>query len=180
MKLASKLSAKEILGPVTELVKSMEIGQRIEAYALAGSCNGYETGVSTYGEWVRFIGSMHAVNYVTGEETRAEGAHIPRVLESLLMGNIGDSGTHVQSKSTKDTNFYSLENAIEFAFKVDLVRLEDEENGAINYKYVVEPLTEVKENDNISHLTALLPPVKEAVKSLGTPEKAVDKKQTKK
>ena len=176
MKLATKLSAKEILGSVTELAKSMEIGQRIEAYALAGSCNGYETGVSTYGEWVRFIGNMQAVNYVTGEETRAEGAHIPRVLESLLMANIGDSATHVQSKSTKDTNFYSLESAIEFAFKVDIIRMEDEENGAVNYKYVVEPLTEVKENDAISHLTALLPPVK----TLASPEKAVDKKTNQK
>lgn len=157
MRLETKLSAKEILGPVANLVKNYEVGEKFDAFALTGKCSAYETGVSKFGEWVRFVGDMYAINYVSGEEIRAESAHIPRVLESLLMNNIGEMASRVDSKCTKDIDHYALESAIEFAFMTQIIRLEDKDNGAINYKFVVTPLTEVKANDNLAHLTALLP-----------------------
>lgn len=156
MKLLKKLSAKDILGNVLDVVKAMEIDETKEAFAMAGICSAYETGMSNYGEWVRFCGDLQGVNYLTGEASRAPKAHVPKVLEDLIMEGIADVAEIVDAKSTKTTKHYKFENAIEFSFKVSIKRLRDNEDGSVSYEYITEPMTEVVENDSIAHLTKLI------------------------
>lgn len=162
MKLLGKISAKEILGNVNVVVREMKVGDVRQAYGVAGICDAYETGVSQFGEWHRFIGGFQAVNYVTGEEIRASKAHIPQVLEELLLNGIRESSEVESARSTKHTTFYKMTSPVEFAFEVGIERLEDGENGELNYKYITSPKTEMKRNDAISHLTALLSPPESA------------------
>ena len=172
MKLTKKISAKEILGNVVDVVKEMEIGSIIEAYGVAGICKAYMTGISTFGEWVRLIGEFEAVNYVTGEQVRGSGVHVPDVLQEALFAAVGDKFVRNDKKCTKDNEYFELNAPIEFAFKVDIERLEDKENGAINYKYHTKPMTKVAENDGLSHLTKLIASI--------APPKEVEEKSGKK
>lgn len=158
MELKSKLSAKDILGNVLEIVKTLDIDQTVDAYSVAGTCDGYETGVSTYGEWIRFCGDVVGINYLSGEEKRAPAVHMPSVLEKVLMSGIADNAEVVGSKSTKTSTYYKLANRIEFAYKVSLTRNKDNDDNSVSYQYNVSPLTAVAPNDNLAHLTALLPP----------------------
>lgn len=158
MKLLKKISAKDILGNVLDVVKGMEIGTTAEAFAVAGICSAYETGVSTYGSWTRFVGEFQGINYLTGEVCRAPKAHVPEVLESLIMEGIRDRSEVINSKCTKTTQFFGLDSPLEFSFKVSITRLPDNEDNSISYQYVTSPMVDVAPNDSISHLTKLIMP----------------------
>lgn len=162
MQLLKKLSAKEILGPVHTIVAEMAVGDVKDAYAVAGTCNAYETGTSTFGDWTRFVGDLQGVNYITGEVMRAPKAHVPDTLEAVFLTGIAEHSTVVGEKCTKNTKFYELDKAIEFAYQVRIERLEDKDDGAISYKYICVPKTEIKQNDGIAHLTRLISPPNEA------------------
>lgn len=168
MKLLKKISAKDILGNVLDVVKGMEIGMTVEAFAVAGICSAYETGVSTYGSWTRFVGEFQGINYLTGEVCRAPKAHVPDVLESLIMEGIRDSAEVINSKCTKTTQFFGLDSPLEFSFKVSITRLPDNEDNSISYQYITSPMVDVAPNDSISHLTKLIMP------ALAAPEVQTD------
>lgn len=162
--LLKKISAKDVLGNVTDIVRGMVIGETIDAYAVAGKCEGYEKGLSTFGEWIRFIGDFSVINYVTGESLRGAGCHVPNLLEGIIMNGVAEKAEVVASKCTKTSQYFKLGDAIEFAYKVGLTRLVDDvQTGGISYKYKVMPLTELATNDSIAHLTKLLPPPKQKV-----------------
>lgn len=161
MQLVKKISAKNILGNVVEVVKGMEIGDKILAFSVAGVANGIKTGVSTYGEWVAFTGTFQATNYLNEDVYRGSVVHPPEVLVDILREGL------------------TAHDTIEFAYEVSLERLEDDEKGAISYKYHTSPKTEVKESDELAHLTALLAPPNgggEAPKPKAAPKKAPVKK----
>ena len=158
MRVENKLSAAEILGNVIQIAKSLEINESIQAYSVAGICEKYETGTSTFGEWTRFMGSFIAINYITGEEIQSGKAHIPNILEEILLSGIASTAKIEAQKEGKSGAVYKLAEPIEFAYVVSLKRLADDEKGGVNYKYQVEPKTEVKTNDQLGHLTSLLPP----------------------
>lgn len=164
MQLLNKLSAKDILGNVMDVVKDMEIDETKEAFAVAGICGAYETGVSTYGDWVRFVGDFQGINYLSGEPCRAPKAHIPDILEQVLLEGLKETAEIVAEKCTKTGKYFKLESDIEFSYKVSVKRLADKEDGGASYKYIVTPMTEVAANDKLSHLTALIEPPKEEVK----------------
>lgn len=157
MKLLKKITAKDVLGPVLDVVKAMKVSTQQECYAVAGIARGYETGMSNYGEWVRFVGDFQAVNYLTGEEMRGAKAHIPDVLKDAILAGIGELEGVVQSTPAGNITKYTLESPIEFAFKVEIARKEDNEDGSVSYEYITSPLTEMAANDGLAHLTKLLP-----------------------
>jgi hypothetical protein len=163
MSLIKKISAKTVLGNIISIVRDVEIGCVIEGYAVAGFCDGYETGMSTYGEWRRFVGDFHVTNYVTGECNRAPACHVPDLLDNILYNSIKDSVTVDASRATKTTKYFGLANRIEFAFKVDIKRLEDDEKEGIKYEFLVTPLTEIASNDALQHLVNLIPQKKLAI-----------------
>lgn len=156
MKLVKKITAKDVLENINDIVRAMEVGEIKLAYSVAGIVGGYAKGVSTYGEWTRFEGQIQAVNHLTGEVVRGKGVHMPDVLESTLLDGIADTAEKVESKSKKTETFFAIGADIEFAYDVSIERLEDEDNGGLSYKWHVNPKTEVSTNDNLSHLVALL------------------------
>lgn len=176
--IVSKLSAKDILGPVHEIVKDMEIDERREAYAIAGICNAYVTGVSTFGEWVRFMGEIHGINYFTGEAFRAGGAHLPRVLEESLMGYLGEGKVNTQKSSTKEkTVWYDLDTTVEMSFKVYITRKANKPDGGVSYNYSVVPMQEVKRSEQLDRLVSLLDAPK--TPALEAPEPEAEEKPKK-
>lgn len=153
--LLKKIGASDLLGPVAKVVREhLEVGDVKNAFGVAGVCNKIETGVSNYGEWTRFIGDFNAVNYLTGEEFRSEKTHVPSVLEAVLLRDL--EALKGASKEMAHSTVTDLSSEIEFAFTVALKRLEDDEKGGVSYEYVTTPKTEVKANDRISHLSAML------------------------
>ena len=178
MKLLKKLSAKDILGPVMNTVKEMEVGETRECYAVAGISSGYEKGMSGYGEWTRFVGDFQATNYITGETMRAPKAHIPEVLQSAILSGVGELDEVTESTKAGNINKAVFSSQIEFAFKVAIIRHPDDESGAISYEYITSPLTEMAPNDSLSHLTGLIA-APEAIPALDNPNEG-DKKPTRK
>ena len=152
VQLLKKLSARDILGSVVSVVSEMEIGDRKDAYAVAGICEGYETGTSTYGEWTRFCGDLQGVNYITGEIFRAPKAHVPDVLEMLILDGVKENSEVIGSKCTKNTQYYRLDNSLEFSFKVAIERLDNDESGAVKYRYIPQPMIDIAPNNAIAHL----------------------------
>lgn len=163
MSLIKKISAKTVLGNIVQIVAALEVGETVEGYAVAGHCEGFETGMSTYGEWRRFVGDFHVTNYITGEVNRAPSCHVPELLDNILYNSIKDSVSIDASRATKTTKYYGLSSPIEFAFKVDIKRAPDDENEGIKYEYLVTPLTAVATNDSLQHLVNLIPPKKLAL-----------------
>lgn len=157
MKILKKISAKDVLGNVTDIVVTMAVNEIKDVYSVAGICDGYEQGVGTYGEWTRFVGNFEAINYVDGEVIRSSKAHVPDVMEQLMLDGVKENAEIVQSKSNKDSTFYKLDSPIEFAILVQLKRLPDTDKEINNYQYITKPLHEVKRSDAIGHLTSLLP-----------------------
>lgn len=172
MKLVKKISAKDVLENINDIVKGMDVGTIQMAYSVAGIVSGFARGMSAFGEWTRFEGSIQAVNHITGEVVRGKGVHMPEVLESTLLEGITDTADKVESKSKKTETFFNIGTEIEFAYDVSIERLEDDDKGGISYKWHVSPKTEVATNDNLSHLTALLGSPETEVKAASKKAKA--------
>ncbi len=172
MQLVKKLSSASILGNINVIVKAMEIGATQLAYSVVGICSGYEQGVSQFGQWTRFTGDLQATNYLTEDVLRAPKAHIPDVLETVLLSGVAGN-TEDGVTDGKGITSFKLKESIEFAYKVSIERKEDNEDGSISYEYRTEPLTEIAASDNLSHLTKLLDaPKKETKEELKTEAKA--------
>ena len=179
--LVKKLSAKDLLGNIIDIVKGMEVGDVVEAYAVAGICSSYETGTSTYGTWYRFCGELQGINYLTGEVYRSGKVHVPDILETLILEGISENAVINSEKSTKTTTMYDFDTPIEFSFKVSVERLEPREDKPYGYKYHVRPLTEVAKNDRIQHLVALIEaPMVQTEETLIEAPKGAPKKSGKK
>lgn len=138
VQMLKKLGAKQILGDVKATVadKCAKDGAVYEAYSIYGSTNGVKTGVSTYGEWVAFVGQMEAINHVTGEVFAAVQCFIPEPLQSLIRAALAD---HDQ---------------VEFAFTVSVKRRDDLKEG---YEYLVKPHKQASEADPLEKLRNLIP-----------------------
>ncbi len=159
MKLSKKITAKELLGKTSVFVReNVDVGETAKLYAVAGIAKGIETGVSTFGEWVAFVGQFEATIYHSGEIVRAPKAFVPEPLCTMLMGGLEQN------------------DSIEFAFEVGVTRSEDDDDGKVSFEYNVHPLTEVSENTGISHLTKLItlpaPKVEAKAETKAAPKKA--------
>lgn len=134
-----KLGAKEILGGN---VKNIVQGycpndlDSVRAYTLLGVVSGFETGVSTYGDWYAFKGDIKAINWITGEEMRGAKAFIPDPLQTMLLESLAGH------------------ESVEFALTVHVKRRDDLNEG---YEYIVEAHKEAEESDTIKSLEKLIP-----------------------
>lgn len=142
VQMLKKLGAKQILGDVkaTVAAKCGKDGAIYEAYSIYGHTNGVKTGVSTYGEWVAFVGQMEAINHVTGVVFAAVQCFIPEPLQSIIRGAL--------AKLDDD------DKSIEFAFTVSVKRRDDLKEG---YEYLVKPHKQASENDPLEKLRNLIP-----------------------
>lgn len=151
MQLVKKLGAKQILGNVKQVVKDNceNDGDTYQAYTVYGVTNGIKTGMSNYGEWCAFQGTIEAVNHVTGEGFASTQCFIPEPLESIIKTALEDN------------------DAVEFAFVVHVKRRDDLKEG---YEYIVVPRKEAQESNPLAHLKTL---------ALGKPEETAEKSASK-
>ncbi len=153
--LLKKIGASDILGKVATVVReNLEVGEQVNAYGVAGVCAKIEKGTSAFGEWTRFVGDFQAVNYITGETFRSEKTHVPNVLEAVILRDL--KPLLGASTELTHTTVTALSDEVEFAYTVQLKRLEDDDKGGVSWEYVTTPKTELKQNDRISHLTKML------------------------
>lgn len=153
--LLKKIGASDLLGPVAKVVReNLEVGQTKIAFGVAGICSKLESGTGTFGEWTRFVGDFQATNYFTGEIFRSEKTHVPTVLEAILLRDMEPLKSSI--KELQHTTITDLTQDCEFAFTVSLKRNEDDDKGGVSYEYICTPKTEIKANDRISHLSAML------------------------
>ena len=120
--------------------------------------------------------ALKFTNYITGEVYRSGKAHIPDVLEAVIMMGISEN-TEAAVKDGKGITTAKLKQPIEFAYKVSIERKADNEDGSISYQYQTQPLTEIKTNDQLSHLSALLldAPAEAPAKAAKAPKKKAAK-----
>lgn len=140
-----KLGANQILGNVKRVVAENCANDKdvYSAYSIYGTSNGIKTGTSQFGEWTAFVGTMEAINHVTGEHFAAVSCFIPEPLSTLL-----------KEALTENEN-------IEFAFSVSVKRRDDLKEG---YEYLVTPHKAAQEADPLEKLRALIPAPKTETK----------------
>jgi hypothetical protein len=138
-----KLGANQILGNVKKVVQEhcAKDKDTYQAYSIYGTTNGIKTGTSQFGEWTSFIGTMEAVNHVTGEMFAAVVCFIPEPLCSLIKAALADNDN------------------VEFAFTVTVKRRDDLKEG---YEYLVVPHKQAQEADPLEKLRLLVPSVNHA------------------
>lgn len=153
--LLKKIGAGDLLGHVAKIVREQfTVNEQKNAFGVAGFCNKIEKGTSQFGDWTRFIGDFQAINYLTGEQFRSEKTHVPSVLEAVLLRDL--EPLMGSTKALQHTEVTELTGEIEFAFTVAIKRVEDKADGGVNWEYITTPKTEIKANNRISHLSAML------------------------
>jgi hypothetical protein len=164
MKAIAKISAKSIgvnvemeigkdaKGKDTPVAKSNEHNKFL--FRVLGMASGMKTGVSTYGEWVAFMGQFEATVIETGEVFRAGKLFLPPIASNLLQGAVNGS-------------------PVEFGFDVGVTPAP---NSATGYEWTVTPILEVSESDPVkllaNKLTANAPALPAPTKPAGTPDPA--------
>ena len=166
-KLVKKLTSKSILGNVASLCREhVEEGDSIDAYTVIGLINGYRKVSSQYGDSIGFKGTFEAINHISGEVIKGTELFAPSVAEPEFAIGVDEHGT------------------IEVAYKVSIVRGENDDTGAIKYEYVFSNLGESTHNSALDDLRSLVPelaaPEGAKKKKIAAPKKAAKKVPAKK
>lgn len=140
IQLLKKIGANQILGKVKNVVNDFcaNDGDIIDAYSVYGHVNGVQEGVSQYGKWYAFVGSLGAVNHITGEKFEGAKCFIPEPLQSIVLKGLEDNDN------------------VEFAFTVQLKRRDDLETG---YEYLTKPHRELQAADPLEGLRSRIPQI---------------------
>lgn len=143
--LIKKLSVKTVCGK-PKAPQGKETVWKMEVFGVA---TGIKRGETAMGPWYAFTGTFQAVNMDNGKIYRSGILFLPEVAGGLMLPQINDQN-----------------RAVEFGFRIG-VKADDE--SAVGYIYVAEPLMPVSENDPIELLSrkmqALPAPAKEQEKS---------------
>lgn len=147
--LLKKISPKNLVGEVKPIVSEhiKKDGEAMELYRIWGVVDGVQTGNSSFGDWVAFVGQFGALNSVTGEEFKGIKAFLPEPMQTMLQVAMNDN------------------DKVEFALLVHVKRRDD---LAIGYEYIAEPIIDAQEADPLEHLKTKALPQLEAPKKTTT------------
>jgi hypothetical protein len=156
MELISKLSMKGIGAQPKK--NSLTEGESKNIAIVIGRVSKYEVGQSTFGEFTKFRGSFEATNVETGKVYKSGACFLPQVVEALLVDAVDNAPDN---------------SAVDFALAIGVKFSET----ATGYEYTVEPLTELKEADE---LTALRQVAMKALPAPATADETAGKSKGKK
>lgn len=151
---AKRLSIKQVCGAVKPWFKEnrTEIGAYNKEHGSYPMCRLYgkvvktTPGTNDFGDFVNFFGSFVGVDLRSGKSFKSGKLNLPKWLENEV-----------------DTAFSTAEQheSVLFGYDIGLIISED---SAAGYEYVAERLME--ESTDIDAISALLPPITQAVKLL--------------
>lgn len=143
----SKISVKSVLG---HKVKTPEKSEML--IQVMGVATGIKTGESDKGPWTALLGSFQAINMQSGNVYRSGVCFLPNIVLNLILPKLLEK----ESKS------------IEFAFNIGVA---PDEESAVGYVFIAEPIFDAAENDPLEMLTKKLPAPKK------NPEQSEHKKK---
>lgn len=129
--LLKKISAKTLIGDIKQVIEGYKDGENVILFHVFGRANGIKTGTSNFGEWLCFEGQFEAVNVSTGETSQAPKCFLPDPIESMLVNALKDNAV------------------VEFALEVGV---KANSKLPMGYEYIVNPLVEVKQSDDLKVL----------------------------
>lgn len=139
--------------PELETVAAAGKGKSVPVLRVWGIVSDIKPGVSQYGPFIRFNGTIAAINLITGDEARSSSLLLPGLAEGVVKS--------LFDKASKDGG--SAQIGIEISVEENVSA-----KGGTKFKYIVKPLFEYKGDDALSEMAKSLPaPV--FVKSLTAP-----------
>lgn len=134
-KISKKLSTKTVFGTVKDIRQAAESGngEAVPIMRVLGIAKKMQSGESTNGIWVAFLGQFEFINLVTGESHVGGKAFLPSPVDAMIEAQLEGS------------------NSVEFAFDITV---REDETSAVGYEYGAQTVLEVQENDPISLLKA--------------------------
>lgn len=148
VQLVKKLSLKSIIGKPD--VKALhESGKAIDLFTVGGRLSGKKTGVSQFGEWVAFTGSVGAVRHSDGVEFRGAELFLPEVAEAYVLPVVDDAKGQ----------------PVDFAFIIGIEPM-TKPSGELSYSYTVKPIVAA---DAVDPMAELMNKMRANVPTLGAP-----------
>jgi len=117
----------------------------IPVMRVVGRVNGIETGTSTFGDWIKFVGQHFAVNLVDGKEAKSRKLMLPDAGTDLLDSELNA----VKKKDPDGTLEYGIEVGIDFK--------KPRKAGDNCYMFSVASLMESKGEDPLRKIMDSLP-----------------------
>lgn len=131
-----------------EVAKMEKSGKPLALLDVFGVVTRAKPGVSTLGEYVKFMGQFKGINLVTKEEFTAPVVILPKFLEEQLYAVMPSDGEKAD---------------IQFGFRISA---KFDKKAATKYSYTAQSLLKPAENDALSMLEAQ---IGETVKALPAP-----------
>ncbi len=138
--IVKKISVRSVVGgkrQLTDLAKLSATGVTTNIMRVIGSVQKIAEGIGEYGEWCGFIGSYKATNLLDGQIFTSSKCFLPDLITNMLR-----------------SAFVDATNAINFALDIGIKSLED------GYEYVVTPLLEMTEINELSLIEKNIEPVR--------------------
>lgn len=140
-----KITIKDVCGTVQKPESATTLMR------VVGIAKDFDTGTTTFGEFIKFKGQFRAINIATGEAFDSGAMILPDIANNLIFGALSSEGA----------------NAVEFAFDLAI----KPSKSPTGYDYTVQSLIESKEADPLSALLAVAPDLP----ALPAPEKPAKK-----
>lgn len=140
MEVLKKITMKEI-GSADLLAECAKTGKEIVLAHIAGVARGVKTGVSGFGEYHTLQGTFVA-KHVNGKEFKAAQLILPALANDLVLSEMQNAG----------------ENGVDLAFTI-IAKPDTSGRGGTGYKFGAVPLLPPRKNDELAHLTTLLPAI---------------------
>lgn len=131
MKILSKITVSTIGINPKELLPQLAEGS-IDVMEVMGVVTGVQTGTTSFGDFMKLVGSFEATNLLTGEVFVSGKCILPSVINDLVAGQV-----------RPDTKFA-------FAFVIGI----EEDDNAIGYKYNFQPLVKIEGDKALDSLRA--------------------------
>lgn len=107
-----------------------------------GIVSNRQPGTSQFGNYMKFMGEIAAINLLTGEEARSQALILPQVAETVV--------NSLFDKAAKDNA--SAQIALEVT-----VEFNNSQKGGTRFRYGVRPLIEFKGEDALASMAKQLP-----------------------
>lgn len=132
-----KITLKNVgaaVGKIKELISAVKEGEIVNLARIVGVANGFKTGQTDKGEYIKLLGEFRAVNLIDHSDYQAPQAIIPSFIAENFVPALQASGT------------------VEFAIEVNAKR---DDSSVTGYTFVMTPLIESKPSDRMRELLAI-------------------------
>ncbi len=157
MESISKISLKSIgAQPAAHSIKTQTLLAHIY-----GNADRMLNGASTFGTFVKFIGTFEAINMQTGESFRSSNLLAPPILQDEIVNALlaaGAKAGKTKTPTSAQEDGTPATAPVEFAVAISARPVENKSGVGVGYEYTITPLVPFKDADTLNHLRAAAQP----------------------